>query len=49
VAVPHWVHGAGRACIVAPVEGRMALLALGGSVGTAGGRYAAPLAPSRMP
>jgi hypothetical protein len=37
VLVPHWVRGREAARIVAPVEREMALLALGGSVGTAAG------------
>ncbi len=36
VAVPHWVRGRERARIVRPVDRRLALLALGGSVGTMG-------------
>jgi Zn-dependent M28 family amino/carboxypeptidase len=36
VMVPHWVRGAERARIVAPVTREMALLGLGGSVGTRG-------------
>ena len=36
VAVPHWVRGAERARIVRPVDRPMALLGLGGSVGTRG-------------
>ncbi len=34
VMVPHWVRGEEQARIVAPVEWKLALLALGGSVGT---------------
>ncbi len=34
VLVPHWIRGHARARVVAPVEHEMALLALGGSVGT---------------
>jgi len=36
VVVPHWVRGAERARIVEPVDRPMALLGLGGSVGTHG-------------
>jgi carboxypeptidase Q len=36
VGVPHWVRGAERARIVRPVDRPMALLGLGGSVGTDG-------------
>jgi carboxypeptidase Q len=36
VAVPHWVRGQERARIVKPVDRPMALLGLGGSVGTPG-------------
>jgi carboxypeptidase Q len=43
VAVPHWVRGDERARIVRPVDRPMALLGLGGSVGTHG-TLRAPLA-----
>lgn len=36
VRVPHWVRGAEHARVVAPVRQPMAILALGGSVGTRG-------------
>ena len=36
VRVPHWVRGEERARIVKPVDRRLVLLALGGSVGTSG-------------
>jgi carboxypeptidase Q len=42
VMVPHWVRGAERARIVSPVVRDMALLGLGGSVGTRG-RLRAPI------
>jgi hypothetical protein len=43
VDVPHWVRGTERARIVRPVDRPMAILGLGGSVGTHG-RLSAPLA-----
>jgi carboxypeptidase Q len=36
VMVPHWVRGAEHGAIVRPIRRRLALLALGGSVGTTG-------------
>lgn len=43
VMVPHWVRGRGAASIVTPVEREMAMLALGGSVGTVEGPIVAPV------
>ena len=42
VDVPHWVRGAERARIVRPIDRPLAILALGGSIGTHG-RLRAPL------
>lgn len=42
VGVPHWVRGVERARIVRPIDRPLAILALGGSVGTRG-RLRAPL------
>ena len=43
VTVPHWVRGAERASITAPIERSLAVLGLGGSVATPKGGLAAPV------
>lgn len=43
VAVPHWVRGAETARVVAPVEQRLAISTLGGSIATPDGGVTAPV------
>ncbi|HEY5949236.1 MAG TPA: M20/M25/M40 family metallo-hydrolase [Kofleriaceae bacterium] len=43
VMVPHWVRGAEEATVTAPVDRRLHLLALGGSVATPKGGITAPI------
>ncbi len=47
VQVPHWVRGRESARVVSPIEKRIAILGLGGSVATPGGPLTAPVVAVR--